>query len=416
MGPMNSVEDTAVRSGKSLCPRVFSSCCPIRPIEWGLWSPHDRVWMQILKDHYDIFHLGNCVQSRDGVAEVGTGYRIPRIIHHIWLGSSLPPIFCELRRSWEAMHADWRLRLWTDEDVHGLQLRNREAYDAASNFGEKSDILRYEILFAEGGLYVDVDFLCFGNFESLHKTYDFFTGVSNTGTFELNNGLIGCCAGHPILNNVIQRIAKTKASNPALESVSALSGLDEAGSLPISVGAAGKSQLAGLLGEMEGALGSLLGDSEHVNLTKALKVEDRTSTSTIISTGPGVFTVAVMELVSSRLECGRGLDHDTKTDKKVTVESTEVTTRRVSRCTLDNTEGNNGLGRVMVFPPAFFYPIPNNAPGDMVGEEGGIAMILAKCKGFLQEESLAAHLWARSWQQKFGHELERDRRKDRGTE
>lgn len=35
--------------------------------------------------------------------------------------------------------------MWTDSDVETFGLENREAYDAAGNFGEKSDILRYEV-------------------------------------------------------------------------------------------------------------------------------------------------------------------------------------------------------------------------------------------------------------------------------
>lgn len=37
------------------------------------------------------------------------------------------------------------MRLWGDADVEEFGLENREAYDAAGNFGEKSDILRYEV-------------------------------------------------------------------------------------------------------------------------------------------------------------------------------------------------------------------------------------------------------------------------------
>lgn len=50
---------------------------------------------------------------------------------------------------------------------------------------------RRQILLREGGLYVDVDFVCFGSFDELHRTRDFYAGLSNTGTFELNNALIG---------------------------------------------------------------------------------------------------------------------------------------------------------------------------------------------------------------------------------
>lgn len=38
---------------------------------------------------------------------------------------------------------------------------------------------------------MDVDFVCLGSLHELHERYDFYTGVSNTGTFELNNGLVG---------------------------------------------------------------------------------------------------------------------------------------------------------------------------------------------------------------------------------
>ena len=69
----------------------------------------------------------------------------------------------------------WRLRgcslnvqvLWTDEQVAGLTLFNQAAFDAAPNFGEKSDILRYELLYAFGGVYVDVDLQCVGNLAQL---------------------------------------------------------------------------------------------------------------------------------------------------------------------------------------------------------------------------------------------------------
>lgn len=48
-----------------------------------------------------------------------------------------------------------------------------------------------QILLRHGGVYVDVDFLCLGAFDDLHRRYEFYAGVSNTGTFELNNGLVG---------------------------------------------------------------------------------------------------------------------------------------------------------------------------------------------------------------------------------
>lgn len=43
----------------------------------------------------------------------------------------------------------------------------QKAFDAAKNYGEKSDILRYEILFVYGGVYADVDVECLQPFDAL---------------------------------------------------------------------------------------------------------------------------------------------------------------------------------------------------------------------------------------------------------
>ena len=89
-------------------------------------------------------------------------------------------------------HTGWEHRLWTDAEVDllGEDFRNRQAYLDAPNYGQKADILRYELLQTFGGLYVDVDMECLQSFNHLH-TLAFYTGFSNTGTVELNNGLIG---------------------------------------------------------------------------------------------------------------------------------------------------------------------------------------------------------------------------------
>lgn len=80
---------------------------------------------------------------------------IPFVVHHVWLGGPLPEALARLRESWLSRHGGgdgekkekmgWELRLWTDADVAAFDLENRRAYEAAGNFGQKSDILRYEV-------------------------------------------------------------------------------------------------------------------------------------------------------------------------------------------------------------------------------------------------------------------------------
>jgi len=131
--------------------------------------------------------------------------RIPRIIHQIWLGSPVPEVFQKYIKTWKENHPGWKYKLWTDADVKKLKLHNQELYDKATNYGEKSDILRYEILYRAGGVYVDMDFECLRSLDLFHYTYDFYVGIQPLDSFylQLNNALIGSAPKHPILKQCI---------------------------------------------------------------------------------------------------------------------------------------------------------------------------------------------------------------------
>jgi mannosyltransferase OCH1-like enzyme len=147
--------------------------------------------------------------------------KIPRIIHQIWLGSGVPKRYKEWMESWMNWHG-WEYKLWTDEDVAGMQLVNQEAYDAAANYGEKSDILRVEVLYLMGGLYVDVDFKCVAPafFDLLHRTTDFYIGIEplEHELLRFCNCLMGSVSGHPLLAKIIDNLAdnskQVKRNNP----------------------------------------------------------------------------------------------------------------------------------------------------------------------------------------------------------
>jgi mannosyltransferase OCH1-like enzyme len=78
----------------------------------------------------------------------------PRIVHQIWLGAKPPlPWLDQVRRAYEA--AGWSYRLWTDRNRPTL--RNEAQFRAIRELCGKADILRYELLLDQGGLYVDAD-------------------------------------------------------------------------------------------------------------------------------------------------------------------------------------------------------------------------------------------------------------------
>ncbi|EKE08478.1 MAG: hypothetical protein ACD_17C00148G0003, partial [uncultured bacterium] len=147
--------------------------------------------------------------------------RIPKKIHQIWLGGTLPDRYRALQTSWQKHHPEWEYHLWTDADVETFPFSNKERFEKAMNVGEKSDILRYEILSQFGGLYVDTDFECIQPFDSLHFLCDFYVGLETPHAKDteaaIGNALIGSIPHHPILQACLHRIAKKKAGKTADE-------------------------------------------------------------------------------------------------------------------------------------------------------------------------------------------------------
>lgn len=174
--------------------------------------------------------------------------RIPLIVHHIWLGSELPDYARSFRETWIEHNPHWTFILWTDHpsseygyifrggfedlkkylmqpnrerfivvDMRHVVLKNQVAFKKqARNYGEKSDIARYEIINAFGGLYVDTDFECIRPFDDLHHICNFYTGIAHDKEFCLYNGLIASKANSPILKEAIAGLTHRKNSGNSL--------------------------------------------------------------------------------------------------------------------------------------------------------------------------------------------------------
>lgn len=147
--------------------------------------------------------------------------KIPKVIHQIWLGSSLPERYKEWVNSWKNIDG-WTYKLWTDVDIENMDLQNKELYEKGKDYGEKSDILRYEILYKEGGLYVDIDFECLNPdwFNLLHHSFDFYAGIEPLEHSQpsliapsICNAIIGSAPKHPLLKKVIKELPKHYEKN-----------------------------------------------------------------------------------------------------------------------------------------------------------------------------------------------------------
>jgi len=153
-------------------------------------------------------------------------FRIPKTVHLIWIGPrSFPLSSIETIRTWLAHHPDWTFIFWTDRKrpapCKGMEVRLvqdfdfkflKEKFEESKNWGEKSDIWRYEILYQLGGIYIDHDAKCLRPFHGLNTGYDFYAclempheGIDNHAV-TAGIGIIGVKPYHPVMKETILQV------------------------------------------------------------------------------------------------------------------------------------------------------------------------------------------------------------------
>ena len=160
---------------------------------------------ELLQQAYYKNHYKNVTPSTEPL--------IPKIIHHIWLGSPIPNKYKRCIESWKKHHPDWTVKMWTDKDIFSFPFVTGAKIKKARNPGQRSDIFRYEILNRYGGLYVDTDFFCLKSHDIIHHTCDLYASMNDSAIF---NGLMGCSPKHPVVIACLNSIKKeTKFSTMA---------------------------------------------------------------------------------------------------------------------------------------------------------------------------------------------------------
>jgi hypothetical protein len=153
-----------------------------------------------------------------------------KVIHFIWVGPKpFPSKSVNNVASWIQYHPDWKVKFWTDQAaahcpvdsmekhlIDELSMRHLGSYlKQTDNFAEKADLLRYEILYQEGGIYADHDIQCYQSFDRLNRRFDFYAVLEpphyipgySYAIFP-TNALIGSCPNHPILKKTMQKISQ----------------------------------------------------------------------------------------------------------------------------------------------------------------------------------------------------------------
>jgi len=136
---------------------------------------------------------------------------IPQVIHRIWRGGPMPAEFRGYGRSWKKLNPGWKLREWGDSsklpEMPAVFARSRELAPR-DHLRFEADVMRLQILYEQGGVYVDCDI------EPLKPLGELLDGVECFATYSPNrgpNGLrlltncaLGAAPGHPFIAACIE--------------------------------------------------------------------------------------------------------------------------------------------------------------------------------------------------------------------
>ena len=137
--------------------------------------------------------------------------KIEKTIHQVWGGAPMPYRLKILTETWKRYNPGWSYKLWTQHDMDSLVESNfpglQDFYHALPFDIQRWDMIRYLILYAEGGMYVDADIECFKPIAPLLDEMELFYGLEPPEHICIVNGrkqravcnaFMGAVKGHPV--------------------------------------------------------------------------------------------------------------------------------------------------------------------------------------------------------------------------
>ena len=153
-------------------------------------------------------------------------YYIPKIIHQLWNDKFVPGPVIPHIKTWINKHPEWNYWFWTKESQERF-LRERypeylTIYEDYQLDIEKSDMIRFLILYEFGGVYADLDMEVVKPLDDIIKGKPCLMAASTkevaaifletNETYITNNALIACRPGHPLLKLVLNSFHKSEKS------------------------------------------------------------------------------------------------------------------------------------------------------------------------------------------------------------
>lgn len=140
--------------------------------------------------------------------------RIPKIIHHLWLGEKpVPKLFLQFAEGCKKLHPDWQYKLWREKDLEKFYKKNKSMLDFFDkNYTAQKDIYLHIILNEYGGVFMDMDYECKKNMDDLIYKYDFFAGIEmprvKVKGIEPSISIVGSAPKYKLIQETLKYIPK----------------------------------------------------------------------------------------------------------------------------------------------------------------------------------------------------------------
>lgn len=133
---------------------------------------------------------------------------IPKIIHQLWIGPK--PMPSKFMDTWRDKHPDYDYIRWTESEIErrGIKFECQYQIDRMSEINGKADIIRWEILYHYGGIFLDADSICIEPFDDSFLSKTAFAGFENENVRKglVATGTMGFQPKHPLCRAAIDWI------------------------------------------------------------------------------------------------------------------------------------------------------------------------------------------------------------------
>ena len=148
-----------------------------------------------------------CYQKSGGKAIMSGSPLIPKKIHYMWLGKQkIPHKLQKCIDSWKRFCPDYEIIRWDENNYDIVKIPYmKEAYEAGA-YGFVPDYARLDILFNNGGIYMDTDVEILRGLDSL-LYQEAFCGVEKWQVLNFG-GCSGAVKGHPMLKRFLDARAQ----------------------------------------------------------------------------------------------------------------------------------------------------------------------------------------------------------------